>query len=896
MSALDNPRRRALTLAGAILVAASGVLAQSIEWSSPPGQRPEPDAAPVSRVPRRHLRVVRPATELTCQGAQPPVVTDFEVLQSPALAEPPARMPFRDPVFGSCLLRVTDRVFDLAPEDGSGGLKNEYSRVQAFNSDGTRLLLRGTAATWYLYDAPTLRPLAQLPLDVDPRWSATDPDLVYHASGTQLRSYDVGSGQAAVVHDFAADLPGHDPVVVWTRYEGSPSRDGRWWGLMAQDQSWDASAFLVYDLTGNQVTATLDVRGWPAEARAIDSVTISPLGTYFLAYMDRYCAQGQLGTAANPCGLMVYDRSLQNGRGLLRIAGHSDTALDAGGREVLVYQDIDTDHIAMLDLASGAVTPLWPIDFSHTSVGLHLSGRAFDRPGWAVISTYDGDLASHTWMDDQVFLVELKANGRVVRLAHTRSLVDDSQEHDYWAEPQATANRDLSRILFTTNWGRSGTDQVETFLIQVPPEAFSAGAVYYVAPDGSDADPGTPARPWRTVGKAAATLQPGETVLIRAGTYHERVVAERSGTAGAPITYAAYPGETATIDGTGLDLLQWTGLFDLSGRDHITVKGLHVVNSTRAGILADTCGNIVIEDTTTTNTYSSGIDVWNSHDVVVAGNEVVQANNGGDQENLSILGTTRFEVRDNHVHDGGTTPAGGEGICVKDGSSHGKVYRNHVHHLPRLGIYVDGWDKYTHDIEVFANTVHDTENDGFTIASEMGGQVERVFLYNNVSYNNRFLGINVSQNGTSATHPMRDVFVVNNTVVGNGTGVWGGGIAVDSVQVEGVVVANNIVADNLSFQIVVGAGVPAAQVSVHHNLVDGFREYEDETRGTSFVEGDPRFASHAAFDFHLLAGSPALNAGDASALPAGAVTDRDGHPRVVGPAVDLGAYERQTVP
>jgi hypothetical protein len=122
----------------------------------------------------------------------------------------------------------------------------------------------------------------------------------------------------------------------------------------------------------------------------------------------------------------------------------------------------------MLDLATGAITPLWPIDFSHTAIGLHISGRAFDRPGWAVISTHDGDAASHTWMDDSVFLIELKSNGRVVRLAHTRSLVDENQEHDYWAEPQASANRDLSRVLFTTNWGRSGTEEVEMYLIALP--------------------------------------------------------------------------------------------------------------------------------------------------------------------------------------------------------------------------------------------------------------------------------------------------------------------------------------------------------------------------------------------------------------------------------------------
>jgi hypothetical protein len=74
--------------------------------------------------------------------------------------------------------------------------------------------------------------------------------------------------------------------------------------------------------------------------------------------MDKYCEQSQSGTEENPCGLMVYDRNLKNGRGLLRLVGHSDIALDAQGREVLVYQDIDTDHISMLDLESGAITAL----------------------------------------------------------------------------------------------------------------------------------------------------------------------------------------------------------------------------------------------------------------------------------------------------------------------------------------------------------------------------------------------------------------------------------------------------------------------------------------------------------------------------------------------------------
>jgi hypothetical protein len=398
------------------------------------------------------------------------LVTDFEVRQTPSLPEPAARVPFRDTVFGTCLVRVTDRSADLSLDDSSEGLKNEYSRVQSFNADGSRILVRGIEATWYLYDALTLKPLGEIPLGVEPRWDARNPDLLYFSEETRLMAYDVQTGEQSLVHDFAADFPGQSLAAVWTRYEGSPSLDGRYWGLMAEDQDWLAAAFLVYDQETDQVIATHDMRGASEVDREIDSVTISPLGDYFLAYFDDYCEPGQLGNDANPCGLMVYDRDLKNGRGLLRIVGHSDLALDAEGREVLVYQDIDTDNISMLDLATGVVTALWPIDFSHTSIGLHFSGRAFLQPGWALVSTHDGDPAAYTWMDDQVFAMELKPGGRVVRLAHTNSLVDESQEHDYWAEPHASASPDFTRVLFTTNWGRSGTAEVEMFLISLPPD------------------------------------------------------------------------------------------------------------------------------------------------------------------------------------------------------------------------------------------------------------------------------------------------------------------------------------------------------------------------------------------------------------------------------------------
>ena len=397
------------------------------------------------------------------------LVTGMEMYAPPSLEEPAARRWFADPAFGTCLVRVTDPTHDLPPDDPSTGIANEYSRVQSFNADGSRLLLRGTEGTWYLYDAQTLQPIGPVPVFAEPRWDADNPNLLYFSDGTQLLSLDVTGGEPRLVHDFAADLPGFQLSAVWTRYEGRPSRDTRYWGLMAEDADWLPVAFIVYDRQADRVTIR-DMRGVPGIRDDVDHVTISPLGTYFLASFNRACEQGTLGDDANPCGLMVYDRALANGRSLLRIIGHYDVALDAQGREVLIYQEIDHDQISMLDLETGAVTPLWDIDFSHTAIGLHFSGLAYDRPGWAVVSTYDGDPTTYTWMDDQVLAVELKAGGHVVRLAYNRSVVSEGQELDYWAEPHATTNADLTRVIFTTDWGRSGTGQVETFMIALPPD------------------------------------------------------------------------------------------------------------------------------------------------------------------------------------------------------------------------------------------------------------------------------------------------------------------------------------------------------------------------------------------------------------------------------------------
>jgi hypothetical protein len=70
--------------------------------------------------------------------------------------------------------------------------------------------------------------------------------------------------------------------------------------------------------------------------------------------------------------------------------------------------------------------------------------------------------------------------------------------------------------------------------------SFSHDAVakeWFVAPDGAGS--GTKAAPLGAVQAALLVAQPGDTVLLRAGTYRESIRTIRNGGAGAPITLRA---------------------------------------------------------------------------------------------------------------------------------------------------------------------------------------------------------------------------------------------------------------------------------------------------------------------------------------------------------------------
>jgi len=101
-------------------------------------------------------------------------------------------------------------------------------------------------------------------------------------------------------------------------------------------------------------------------------------------------------------------------------------------------------------------------------------------------------------------------------------------------------------------------------------------ADYYVAPDGSDTNPGTISEPFFTLNQAWSVVEAGDLVFMRGGTYlydSRQRLHDKSGTADRLIRVWAYPGETPVISPSA-SFPETVGVH-VSG-DYLHFKGLEI--------------------------------------------------------------------------------------------------------------------------------------------------------------------------------------------------------------------------------------------------------------------------------------------------------------------------------
>jgi hypothetical protein len=124
-------------------------------------------------------------------------------------------------------------------------------------------------------------------------------------------------------------------------------------------------------------------------------------------------------------------------------------------------------------------------------------------------------------------------------------------------------------------WARRATflARVAAVLAILVLAGVSPAAVYVVdqaAPGSADTNPGTDAKPFKTVQHAADLAKPGDTVYVMLGRYEDRVKVAASGEAGRPITFQAMPRRSAVVGG-----------FDLQG-SYVRVAGFEITADTPA--------------------------------------------------------------------------------------------------------------------------------------------------------------------------------------------------------------------------------------------------------------------------------------------------------------------------
>ncbi|MCU1293826.1 MAG: hypothetical protein JWP08_2676, partial [Bryobacterales bacterium] len=100
--------------------------------------------------------------------------------------------------------------------------------------------------------------------------------------------------------------------------------------------------------------------------------------------------------------------------------------------------------------------------------------------------------------------------------------------------------------------GSSSTVRYAALWIEVLDNLDGVAAYKFVSPSGNDANPGTLAAPFQTIGQALKTMHAGQTLFLRGGLYREFV--EIRGWWN--LTLRSYPGEVAIIDASIPDFTQ----------------------------------------------------------------------------------------------------------------------------------------------------------------------------------------------------------------------------------------------------------------------------------------------------------------------------------------------------
>lgn len=401
-------------------------------------------------------------------------------MEKPAVAEGLKKSATLDPANKTFVYRATD-----AGKAGGDFVRHDNSHKQAFNADNTRFIARDGQGAWYLYDAATfkqIKKLGELKGNCEPIWHASDPNLLHFTlrdGGTTWWTYDVEAEKGEVMFDFSGKTPWSQATSFSTKGRGTASADGRYLALTATrhdeaTQTRNVYGVVVLDVKDKRIVGALDARNFPKPGAFPDYVSASPSGRHVVVSWP-----GDAG------GTRAYTRDLKDSFELPTTSKHAGMAYGPQKQDYYVFADYGKNQLSAVDLDSHeriGLRSLYPAKGENYT--LDISGQAYDKPGWAVVSTYGekkDDVSDESAPQERadyrkVWLVELKAGGRALSVANVRtnaSAIGGSSKDaapqaagdpDFF-KPQASASRDLSRIVFADNFGQG---PIESYMVGLP--------------------------------------------------------------------------------------------------------------------------------------------------------------------------------------------------------------------------------------------------------------------------------------------------------------------------------------------------------------------------------------------------------------------------------------------
>ena len=469
------------------------------------------------------------------------------------------------------------------------------------------------------------------------------------------------------------------------------------------------------------------------------------------------------------------------------------------------------------------------------------------------------------------------------------------------------------------------------------PTPLPASGMYYVAPYGDDTNPGTIDMPWRTMRKPANTLQPGETVFVRGGTYREIVAPAFSGLPGQYITYQAYPGEEVVIDGGNSRAYG----FYLYRINYVRVNGFTIRNAngeegSSAGIeLEHSSNNQIINNTIENNTMDGIFIVGDSSNNAIRDNTInsnersgifLYANSGKPSNNTISGNTVSFNSFDYGTEMNAIMVENGDGNVIE-----GNMIMNNAHGALLIGL--DSSFNIVQDNYISGNSAKDYYRDrasvsfwhttgpgnvmrrNIVIGTVGGGFGEGAPIYfgsgiildyatggviveNNLVYDNTGCGIDVFNSSNNTV--FNNVFYSNKDSTYGATAPW-----VAEIRVAGTGSHDNLIKNNIAYA---DDDVYSLRIETPSNNIENYNDlyrhsggsllyfdgssysladYQDVSgQGQNSISQDPLFIQPPN-DFRLQADSPAIDAG----ANTGVNQDFDGNVRPRGDGYDIGAYE-----